>query len=226
MGLAGDAGTLRLVFSRVEVPADPETLEPGQPATRLVPTDQAEQHPGFQFRYRMLDGEQKTARETRELMDGTVDSWTEENQARADQGLGPTDDVRGLYHAMSVFLDATETPVPGAVGLYVRIRHKCRAWMDQAVAWFPALYPPFIRGLIESQYYKEAVEAGYITPPFTWNHSIKDLALWLENSKMLSKPNDINLTDRTKNNWMLVDGVFEKDGKPVTAQQLGNAIKH
>lgn len=137
-GFSDNAGTLRVLFSKVDAPADPDTLEPGH-ETKRVPSDQAKQHTGYRSRYRMLDNEEKAIRETLDLMAGTVDGWTDENQDRADQGFGPTNDVRKLYSAMSDFLVATETPIDGAGILYNRIREKVRAWMDQAVEWFPDL---------------------------------------------------------------------------------------
>lgn len=220
-GFTGNAGTLRLVFSKVEIPADPDTLKPGRPSTKRVASDQAKQHPGFPFRYRMLDNEDTAIRETLALMDGTVDSWTASNQERADKGLEPTADERKLYSAMSAFMDATETPVDGARGLYIRLRHKVRAWMDQAVEWFPQLYPQVVRDLLESEYYKHAVGAGWITPRFIWNKkSIKDLAMWLANRK---KTNSIDSSGN--NDWVSFDRLFLIDGKRITSKQLGNAIK-
>lgn len=225
-GFTGNAGTLRLVFSKVEIPADPDTLEPGRPSTQRVASDQAKQHPGFPFRYRMLDNEETAVRDTLTLMDGTVDSWTASNQERADKGLGPTADERKLYSAMSDFMVATETPVDGARGLYIRLRHKVRAWMDQAVTWFPELYPPFVRELLAHPDYLKAVnDTHQITPPFTWNESLKELAEWLVDTDLLSRPKTTSI-GRTSNNWMLVDRLFLVDGEPVTAKQLRNAIKH
>ena len=218
---------MRLVFSIVDVPADPDTLEPGHPDTKPVPTDQAKNDPAFRFRYIMLHNEEMAIRKALELMDGTVDGWTNENQARADNGLGPTADVRELYSAMSAFMDATETPVDGAGVLYGRIRNKVRAWMDQAVGWFPELYPEFIRALLTHPDYLKAVnDTHQITPPFTWNETIKDLAGWLDDTGLLSRPNEMSLSDRTSNNWMLADCVFKIDGKPISAKQLRNAMRH
>ena len=134
-----NADTIRLVFSKVEVQADPATLEPGEPATRWVPTDQAREHPGFQFRYQMLNDLENTLKETEQLMDGFVDGWTDENQARADQGLGPTADVRKLYASMSRFLVVAENPIQGAKGLFLFVRNRCRQWINQANEWFPDL---------------------------------------------------------------------------------------
>lgn len=220
-GFTANAGTLRLVFSKVEIPADPDTLEPGRPATKKVTSDQAKQHPGFPFRYRMLDNEEKAVRETLELMDGTVDTWTDENQVRADKGEGPTADVRELYSAMSAFMDATETPVDGAGVLYIRLRNKVRAWMDQALEWFPHLYPQIVRDLLESDYYQLAVRAGYITPPFIWNgRVIKDLAMWLAE---WMKTNTVYGSG--KRDWESFDRVFRIGGVRITNTQLSNALK-
>ena len=220
-GFTGNAKTLRLLFSKVEIPADPDTLEPGQPSTKFVPTDQAKQHIGFPFRYRMLDNEETAVRETLILMDGTVDGWVASNQERADKNSGPTADERKLYSAMSDFMVATETPVDGARILYSQIREKVQAWMDQAVEWFPQLYPQVVRDLLESEYYKHAVGAGWITPRFTWNKkSIKDLAMWLANRKKTN-----SLDSSGNNDWVSFDRLFWIDGKRITSKQLGNAIK-
>lgn len=158
-------------------------------------------------------------------MDEWVDGWTESNQERADKDLGPTADERALYDAMVAFMSATATPVDGWGVLYEDTRTRCRAWMDQAVEWFPELYPQFVRDLLDSDYYKQAVKGGYITPPFIWNDSIRQLAFWLENSEMLSQPKYRTVKGRTQNDWSLVDGLFQVDGKRVTAEQLRNGRK-
>lgn len=162
-------------------------------------------------------------------MDEWVDGWNETNQERADKDLGPTADDRALYDAMVAFVSATDTPVDGWGVLYEETRKRCRAWMDQAVEWFPvALNPPtFHRELLAHEDYKKAVENGRITPPFTWNESLKELAEWLDDTDLLSRPKTTSF-GRTSNNWMLVDGIFQirgKEGK-VTAEQLRNAKKH
>lgn len=77
--------------------------------------------------------------DTVRIMDEAVDGWTDENQGRADRGLVPTADVLNLYSAMSGFLVATDTPAGRWGVLYERTRGRVRAWMDQAVAWFPDL---------------------------------------------------------------------------------------
>lgn len=235
-GFTANAGTLRLVFSTVEAPADPDTLEPGRPATKPVPSDQAKQHPGYRFRYRMLDNEEKAVRETLELMDGTVDTWTDENQARADKGLGPTADFRVLFNAMVGFMSATETPVDGAGGLYIRLRNKVRAWIDQAEIWSPELKldrlkitNPTLRKILASQEYRDKVREKRIIEPYTWDEpfiwvgSIVGLARWL--GPVLEIPKVDNVTD-SNHDWTPVDGVFMINGKRVTGKQLSDAYRN
>lgn len=153
-------------------------------------------------------------------MDEWVDGWNETNQERADKDLGPTADDRALYDAMVAFVSATDTPVDGWGILYEETRKRCGAWMDQAVEWFPQLISAYARELLQSEYYKQAVDDGRITPPFTWNKSIKDLAVWLSTERMTKT------IGRTSNNdWKSVDGLFRINGEPVTAKQLRNAIK-
>ena len=233
---------MRLVFSKVEVPADPDTLEPGHPDTKPVPTDQAKNDPAFRFRYIMLHNEEMAIRKALELMDGTVDGWTNENQARADKGLGPTADVRELYSAMSAFMDATETPVDGAGVLYGRIRNKVRAWMDQAVTWFPSITEKEPgRGTIDRRVskkqkveqfkvelqsmpeYQLAIDDGTIIPPFTWTKGKRDLVEWLQNNIIPTR------TDRNgfrHPQWSIADNVFIKDGKPIPGTVLNDTAQH
>ena len=137
--LTKGADTLRLLFSKVEAPADPDTLEPGEPITRWVPTDQARQHPLFPHRWDLLNVAERTVEDTAELMDQCVDDWTHENQDRADNDLGPTADTRGLFQAMAGFMSATEFPTRGIAGLYDKTRSRCRAWLGQANEWFQDL---------------------------------------------------------------------------------------
>lgn len=241
-GFSDNSGTLRLVFSKVEAPADPDTLEPGRPATKPVPSDQAKQHPGYRFRYRMLDNEEMAIRETLELMDGTVDTWTDENQARADKGLGPTADVRELYSAMSDFLVATETPIDGAGVLYDRIRQKCIVWMDQAVTWFPALtdtdqtrgkadqrekkeqeVEQFKVDLQSNPKYLEAIEKKMIIRPFIWTQSKRDLVDWLQNNII---PTTTDTNGYRHPRWSVADNVFIKDGKPISGKVLNDTAQH
>ena len=220
-GMSGNADTLRLLFSR---------------------TDQAKQHPGFQFKHIMLDSEEKAVHETLDLMDRTVDGWIDENQERADRKLGPTADCRKLYLVMAGFIDATETPVAGANVLYVRIRKQCRAWMDQAVTWFPSITEKEQgRGTIDRRVskkqkveqfkvelqsmpeYQLAIDDGTIIPPFTWTKGKRDLVEWLQNNIIPTR------TDRNgfrHPQWSIADNVFIKDGKPIPGTVLNDTAQH
>lgn len=155
-------------------------------------------------------------------MDERANGWTASNQERADKGLKPTADFRALFDAMVGFMSSTETP--GKMGvLYEKTRTRCQAWIDQADTWFPGLNnPPFIRKLLASRAYKDQVRDGIITPPFTWNGSIVSLAKWLAPELLHS----LNLVDEGgRHDWMLVDRVFNINGKPVTARQLSEAYR-
>ena len=91
---------------------------------------------------------------------------------------------------------------------------------------FPYIYPPIIRDLLADPYYQQAVDHGDITPPFTWNRSLKELAVWIDNTIDLRKPAIDQVEGKEgRRNWMLVDGVFRIAGEPVTAKQLRTAIK-
>lgn len=218
--LARGADTLRVLFSKEVAPA----TDPGG-RSKPVPTDEARQHPWFSQRMILLDGTEHTVEETAGLMDRCQNGWTASNQARADNERPATADVRSLYQAMDGFMSATSEPTPGIARLYDILRTRCREWMDQAVTWFPDLYPEFIRKLLASDVYKEAVVNGDITPPFIWNGTIKELAIMLANSGLLSVIEDFKLTG-TRIQWSLADRVFLIKGKPVTARQLNDAFKH
>ena len=91
---------------------------------------------------------------------------------------------------------------------------------------YPDIYPPIIRDLLADSYYQIAVDRGDITPPFTWNRSIKELAVWLDETLLLRVAKIDQVEGKEdRRNWMLVDRIFLKDGKPVTAKQLRTAIK-
>lgn len=166
------------------------------------------------------------------LMDSLVDGFVEANQHRADQGNPVTADTRALHQAMAGFMSATSTPVPRWGVLYDKTRKRTGEWMGQMVSWFPDLYPPFIRGLLKDEYYKKAIRDGLIAPPFTWNGSIKDLAVWLDDNKIVSEIEPYKVSggepmgEKTIHKWKEVDKVFFCKGKAVTAKQLQDAFKH
>lgn len=131
--------TLRVLFAKVEAPADPETLEPGRPAIKMAPADDARKHPLFPNRFLLLDSVGNSVDRTADLMDCCIDAWTETNQERADQGKKPTIDTMRLIPVMSAFMSATSTPIPGCVGLYDKVRTRCREWLGLANEWFPEI---------------------------------------------------------------------------------------
>lgn len=158
-------------------------------------------------------------------MDERANGWIESNQERADKGFEmPTADFRALYDAMVGFMSATEKTDPRGV-LYEKTRNRCQAWIDQAVTWFPVLNP-FIYKLLNDEQYKKAVKYGDITPPFTWNGSIKDLAYWLDDNFIVDGDpvnDDVNVTKRTNIKWSQADRVFRIKGKRITGRQLNEA---
>ena len=135
--LTKGADTLRVVFSTLEVPADPNTEEPG--GQTRVPTDQAKGHQSFPVRFQLLGFAERTVEATARLMDKCVDRWTDTNQDRADHKLDPTADTVALVKTMERFMSATDTPTMGIVPLYDPARTRCHAWIDQANEWFPNL---------------------------------------------------------------------------------------
>ena len=212
------ADTLREVFSVVKN----NMKTTGEQHTRPTPTDQAREHPDFRLRYFLLDKADKEIEAVVRLMDKCVDDWTRTNQSRADQGINITVDDRQLYQAMEGFMSATETPVSGANRLFLPARKRCRAWMDQAVVWFPNLYPLHIRMMLADESYTKAVSFGQITPPFTWNGSIKGLAEWLDEN--IFEIPEYKVSGK-RHRWADFNGVFiDKDGRPISAGQLKQAL--
>lgn len=163
-----------------------------------------------------------------ERMDQLVDSYVAENQARADEGQKPTVDLYALVEAMRGFLSATDSPVLWLNVNFDETRKRVGEWLGLAEGLFPVLLPPFLRELRESLAYEMAVAKGRITPPYTWNGTIKELALWLE--QLVSEPktdeNGNTLPVGKKHNWAVADQVFTIGGVPVTARQLADAYKH
>ena len=237
--------TLRTVFSKVEIAIPEKDREPGGPSTRRVPSDEARGHEWFRQKYDLLQANQKWVGEISTMMGSLLDGFVDENQVRADKGLAITDPCRALFDAMSRFLDATNTPVDGAAKLYDDVRIRCRDWCGRLITWFPDLNtdqagkltrrattapadipgnPAFVNRLVKSDAYKHAIADGDITPPTTWNGTIKDLAIWLSESGLLAqRPKIDNVTEKTTR-WKLADGVFIIAGKAVTATQLKNGF--
>ena len=243
------ADTLRAVFEKVEAPIPENEREPGGPTTRRVTTDEARNNAWFKHRWTLLTANENTAKEIAGMMDSCLDGFVVENQGRADNGRAVTTDGRALFDTMSRFLNATDTPIDGAARLYDDVRTRCRDWVGRMTTWFPDLNAgpisggiagktagtipgrsaPFVARLIVSDSFKQAVKDGFIpagitTPPIPWNGNIKELATWLSDSGLLSNPQPDNLTEKTTK-WKMADGVFTKDGEPVTNDQLKRAYQ-
>ena len=226
--LAGDADLLRIVFDKVEVPID----DPGDRrisdgiTKKTVASDQAKQHPQFKARYFLLQRANQDVVRAVKIMNDCIDGWVESNQARADQGHPVTADDRALYEAMAGFMSATEKAIKGVGRQYIPLRSRCRSWMDQATGWFPELYPELIRRILNDDHYIKAVEDGRITSRFTWNGTIKELAVWIDDNCFVSDPLAFKVSGH-RNEWSLLDCVFmKKDGTPITADQLSDNFKH
>ena len=168
-----------------------------------------------------------------------------ENQARADQGLAVSIDGGRLFDALTRWLNAIDTPIgKGDSFLCFEICRFCQDWRNRMLVWFPDLNPDlagnppatgpaiipgnpaFVKRLVNSDAYKQATNTtGDITPPNTWNGSIKDLANWLDGNGLLARPKIDNVTEKITR-WKLADGVFLIDGKPITARQLKDGFNH
>lgn len=162
-----------------------------------------------------------------------------------DATATPIQGAAGLYDENKVINISSRRPI-----LRRGLRPQCREWADMLTTWFPDLNtdmapadtgiqaaarpevpgevpgnPAFVKPLLRSDAYRTAINDGRITPPRTWNGTIKDLAIWLFDSGLLSNPRPDNLTDKITR-WQLADGTFLKDGNPVTARQLKDGFSH
>ena len=210
--LTKGADTLRVVFSK-------KTVE-----DKVVTSDKAKNHPDFKVRSILLNEAQNDVKALVGLINGCND-WTS-SQYKASV----------LYPKMRAFISATSNMPKGISGLYSfvsatsvkyeNVRKKVLERIDLIRCSFPDV-DPFIRDLLVHPDYKKAVDYGQISPPFTWNDvTIKNLAVWLDETTLLSKPETMKVNGRTQNDWMLADCVFRFHGEPVTAEQLRNAMKH
>lgn len=187
-------------------------LEENPDATTLVSSDKAKAHPDFKIRYSLLPDQDIIAlvRIINECTDWTSDKFK----------------ASVVYQKMQSFISATSDMPKGISGMYKIARSKCLELMDLIPGVYPDLYPPIIRDLLTDPYYQQAVDHGDIIPPFTWTHSIKELAVWIDNTIDLRKPAIDQVEGKEgRRNWMLVDCVFRIAGEPVTAKQLRIAIK-
>ena len=139
----------------------------------------------------------------------------------------PAQAQRELSAAMSDFLVATSTPAGKWGQLYVKTRQRVQAWTDLVATWLPADgsgidsstgfgNPETLKALQEHEDYIKAVTLKRITPPFSWNGEIGELAAWLDDSGIIDKVTAGGVIHQ----WKKVDRVFIVDGKRVTAKQL------
>ena len=185
-------------------------LEENPDATTLVSSDKAKAHPDFKIRYSLLPDHDIKAlvRIINECTDWTSDKFK----------------ASVVYQKMRSFISATSNMPKGISGIYKDVRSRCLELMDLIPGVFRDLYPPQIRELLADQYYQQAVDDGLISPPFTWNLTIIDLAFWIDSNVFQKKP-AYGQVIGGKRNWMLFDCLFRIDGEPVTAKQLRTAIK-
>lgn len=210
--LIKSADTLRVVFETKAVEDEERsTRTGGQFTTRDVATKKAKEHPLFKWRWPLLDQAEKEAGNLVGLINGCED-WTS-NKFTAS----------GIYRKMREFVSATSRMPEGISGPYKRVRSLCAMPIEIIPGTFPDLYPPIIRDMLAGPYYQQAIDEGDITPPFTWNKTIIDLAFWIDRT-FFTKP-DYNVVKKDRRNWMQFDCIFCIDGEPVMAKQLRTAIK-
>ncbi len=228
--LAGDADLLRIVFDKVEVPID----DPGDRrisdgiTKKTVASDQAKQHPKYHQRNTiLLPSAQRGVARAVEIMRGETRTG---HRAKVDDPE--------LFDVMSKFMSATSTPIPGVSRLFDNLRKLCGSWFPDInagdttrgqIATGVVLNKRqqevqiFKDSLIKKEAYQQAIADHRITPPYTWNGSIVDLADWLDGADVIPKDHTRGVTPRCL--WRYADGVFSINGDKVSRKQLGNAIK-
>ena len=213
--LTKGADTLRVVFQKDEVEDKEKAIRTGgEITTRPITTDKAKLHDLFDARWALLDKAQREVEELDGLINGCED-WTSDKFKASE-----------IYRMMREFVSATADMPKGISYPFKSIHSLCGKPMGIIPGKYPDLYPPIIRELMADSYYQIAVNRGDITPPFTWNRSIKELAIWLDETTLLSVAKIDQVEGKEdRRNWMLVDNVFCINGKPITAKQLRSAIK-
>lgn len=179
-------------------------------------TDKVRSHPQFKARWGLLDMADNEVKDLVGLIKG-CDDWTS-SEVKASE----------IYRMMREFLSATAKMPKGISGMFKRVRSLCETPMFLIADKFPSVYPPAIQAIMASEPYQYAVDKKRITRPLIWNESIKELAGWLDDFALVANPRRIIKKDglnELENNWELVDCFFWVDGEPVTAKQLGGAIK-
>ena len=177
-------------------------------------TDKVRSNPQFKARWALLTRAENEVKDLVGLINGCED-WTSDKFKASE-----------IYRMMLGFVSETSGMPVGISGLFKKVRSLCEKPMGIIPGRYPDLYPPIIRDLLADPYYQQSVDHGDITPPFTWNRSLKDLAVWIDNTIDLRKPAIDQVEGKDgRRNWMMVDGVFRIAGEPVTAKQLRSAIK-
>ena len=180
-------------------------------------TDKVRSHPLFKARWVLLDQAENEVKDLVGLINGCED-WTTDKFKASE-----------IYRMMRGFVSVTSKMPVGISGLFKDVRSLCQRPMEIIPGAYPDLYPAFVRSLLNDGEYEKAKDFGQIIPPFNWTESIKALASWLDDSLLLANRNRIIKTKegpKCCNDWQSADCIFWKDGEPVTAEQLQNAIKH
>ncbi len=179
-------------------------------------TDEVRSHPQFKARWDLLTRAENEVQGLVGLINGCED-WTSDIFKASE-----------IYRMMCGFVSATSGMPVGISYPFKKVRSLCEKPMAIIPGKYPDLYPPFIRALLADELYQKAIDHKQISPPFTWNESIKELAGWLEDTLLLANPKRIIKTkDGPKCciSWEMADCVFLKDGEPITAKQLRTANK-
>ena len=211
--LTDGADTLRVVFQTKTVEdVDKAIRTGGEITTREIATDEAKSHPDFKIRYSLLPDHdiQVLVRIINECTDWTSDKFK----------------ASVVYQKMQSFISATSDMPKGISGIYKIARSKCLELMDLIPGVYRDLYPPKIRELLADRHYQQAVDDGLISPPFTWNGKLVELAFFIDKFIDLrgAKPYNVYGKDGRRD-WTPFDCVFTWNGKLVTAKQLRTAIK-
>lgn len=177
-------------------------------------TDDVRSNPQFKARWALLTRAEKEVEDLVGLINGCED-WTSDKFQASE-----------IYRMMRGFVSATSRMPVGISYPFKKVRSLCEKPMAIIPGKYPDLYPPKVRELMDSPYYKDKI-GKEITPPFTWNGTLIGLATFINIAVDLRGPKIYQVDGKNpRRDWTPFDGVFRIDGTPVTSKQLRDAWKH
>lgn len=177
-------------------------------------SEKVKSHPLFHARWALLERAEKEVKDLVDFINGCED-WTSDKFKASE-----------IYRMMREFVLSTSDMPQNISWPFMYVRSFCEKPMAIIPGKYPDIYPPKVRELMDSPYYKEKI-GKEITPPFTWNGTRIGLATFINIAVDLRGPKIDQVDGKNpRRDWSPFDGVFLIDGTPVTSKQLREAWKH